>query len=974
MRQLDSENADRNLTSLVTVLTHTPDASVPTLCQGLIFLGDGTKNLDGTGGEFEVTVTVGGQTLQPNPQVIEFDTAVRATIFTTAFPVPANAQVIMRVLSPNGADTDVDVTAYLYEVSSLQPATLGRQAGVESDGHVHGDLKEWLGVAPLALSSQQVQAVVPNTQKVDVETIKTQTVTLSGGVTIPAATLASTTNITAGTVTTATNVTTVNGLANNVITTASINDGALTAAKIADNAITAAKIASDAIANAKIADGAITASKIADNSLTAAKFASGAFDAVWTVGARTLTSISGLGIALATKLTKYVQLLARKDSAIATDNATELTEINADGGSGAGAYANTTDSQEALRDRGDAAWVTATGFSTHTAADVWAVGVRVLTAGTNIVLAKGTGVTGFTDLSAAQVNEQVDAAIETYFLHHLFHTTYDPASKPGAADALLNELVENDSGVARYTANALEQAPTGGSAPTAVEIADEVAGRFDGLGNFTRTLPARPLPWIASTGLGVSFSPDCRVLLLGFGSIIQAWEWAGRYVSAYTAMDDYPSVGNPRDIAWHPSGRAFAAGFTTTPTIAAWPWSNDNGFGDIFSAPATPPTGSGGGVDFSPSGESIAVACSDATRVHAWAFDPDTGFGTKFSNPGTLPTGSGNMVRFSKSGDTIAVAHATTPFITVYPWDDSTGFDSKYSDPSDLGAGAGNGVAWNPAGTALALACSTSPFLVVYHFTEGSGFGADYDAAASPPGSACQDVQWSPDGRYLAVVCNSSPFLHVWEWSDADGFLDAMTIDTLPPATPRELHWSADGNYLIVSHSDSDSGAFIVYAIGKGRVKIQQGAGSGELDAVFGAVPPAGSVTAEVAAADIRSAIGLASANLDTQLGTIATAAAAILDDTGTSGVVVAAASKSGYALSATGLNLIVPADPGTTEPTFAGNATIVQWIAFFGAVSVNKAISDSDSVTIRNTGDSGNLIVFATSDDGTSFTVGMGS
>lgn len=55
-------------------------------------------------------------------------------------------------------------------------------------------------------------------------------------------------------------------------------------------------------------------------------------------------------LATAAKLLKYVQLLARKDGAIATDNATELTAINANGGSGAGAFANTTDSAEAIRD------------------------------------------------------------------------------------------------------------------------------------------------------------------------------------------------------------------------------------------------------------------------------------------------------------------------------------------------------------------------------------------------------------------------------------------------------------------------------------------------------------------------------------------------------------------------------------------------------------------------------------------------
>lgn len=75
-------------------------------------------------------------------------------------------------------------------------------------------------------------------------------------------------------------------------------------------------------------------------------------------------------LATLTKLLKYVQLLARKDAAIATDNATELTAINANGGSGAGSFDNTTDAEQALRDRGDAAWITATGFSILDAAGV----------------------------------------------------------------------------------------------------------------------------------------------------------------------------------------------------------------------------------------------------------------------------------------------------------------------------------------------------------------------------------------------------------------------------------------------------------------------------------------------------------------------------------------------------------------------------------------------------------------------------
>jgi hypothetical protein len=61
-----------------------------------------------------------------------------------------------------------------------------------------------------------------------------------------------------------------------------------------------------------------------------------------------------------------------------------------------------------------------------------------------------------------QINAQADTALSDIHLDHLLATDYDPASKPGVATALLNELVEDDGGVSRYTENALEQGPGGG--------------------------------------------------------------------------------------------------------------------------------------------------------------------------------------------------------------------------------------------------------------------------------------------------------------------------------------------------------------------------------------------------------------------------------------------------------------------------------------------------------------------------------
>lgn len=61
-----------------------------------------------------------------------------------------------------------------------------------------------------------------------------------------------------------------------------------------------------------------------------------------------------------------------------------IGQLAHDGIGTGGNFDRTTDSLEAIRNRGDVAWITATGFSTHSAADVWAVATRTLTAATNI--------------------------------------------------------------------------------------------------------------------------------------------------------------------------------------------------------------------------------------------------------------------------------------------------------------------------------------------------------------------------------------------------------------------------------------------------------------------------------------------------------------------------------------------------------------------------------------------------------------
>ncbi len=113
--------------------------------------------------------------------------------------------------------------------------------------------------------------------------------------------------------------------------------------------------------------------------------------------------------------------------------------------------------------------------SSHSAGDVWAVGTRVLTAGTNIVLAKGVGVTGFNDVSTAQVNTEVDTALADINLDHLVKIAVDTDFATTVhLDSVVGQLADNGtSATFDRTTDSLE-ALAGASAPSAAAIADAV--------------------------------------------------------------------------------------------------------------------------------------------------------------------------------------------------------------------------------------------------------------------------------------------------------------------------------------------------------------------------------------------------------------------------------------------------------------------------------------------------------------------
>jgi len=147
LKELDSENGDFDLTSTVTVLTDTPDGSRDVLCYAVIYAGDGAKDLDGTGGTFELRVEIDGVGWDSPQQKSVAATVERTVWITNPFPVKAGEQVVLKVKSPNGADTDVDVTAKLYE------APVGNVNEISEDSTAADNLKAMLnGTGDVALT------------------------------------------------------------------------------------------------------------------------------------------------------------------------------------------------------------------------------------------------------------------------------------------------------------------------------------------------------------------------------------------------------------------------------------------------------------------------------------------------------------------------------------------------------------------------------------------------------------------------------------------------------------------------------------------------------------------------------------------------------------------------------------------------------------------------------------------------------
>lgn len=232
-------------------------------------------------------------------------------------------------------------------------------------------------------------------------------------------------------------------------------------------------------------------------------------DAAWTTGAGTGLTPLASGTAQGGTVTT-IQLAAGETFA---DDILGGAAVKLTGGTGAGqhaiilSYLGATDTATVHTQYANNQWITipstdttyeivpatvnvqawnASGVNTNvqTAADIRTEmdnnSTQLAKLGTPAGASLAADIAALNDLDSTAVQAAANAALVANDLDHLLLTSYDPTTPPGASTSLLNQIIENDLGVVRFTANSLEQAPAGGggSADWTTGERDEIRGRL----------------------------------------------------------------------------------------------------------------------------------------------------------------------------------------------------------------------------------------------------------------------------------------------------------------------------------------------------------------------------------------------------------------------------------------------------------------------------------------------------------------
>jgi hypothetical protein len=448
-------------------------------------------------------------------------------------------------------------------------------------------------------------------------------------------------------------------------------------------------------------------------------------------------------------------------------------------------------------------------------------GVALGATTTDIVLAKTTNITGYTDLDAAGVRTAVGMAsanLDTQL--GTLATAANLATVDTVVDAIkvttdkLDTALELDGAVYRYTANALELAPSGGGTiPTAVEIADEVQ---------TRTIAAVT----TVNGLAAN-SVTAAALAADAGSEIGTAVWATgtRTLTANPGLD--------------------AAGIRTAVGLATANLDTQIG--------------------------TLATAANLATA----AGYIDTEVAAIKAVTDVLPN-AGALTSLAQASDMAQVKQVTDKLHTMVEVAPGSPNEFRFNADALELAPTGSGGGGGPTASQIADEVQTRTIAAV---TTVNGLAANVITAASLDADAGTEIGtavWATAARTLTAIDEDSTTLDLDATIRAAVGLGSANLDTQLADLPTNAE-------LATALGTSDDAVLAAVATAQG-----------DITSINGRLPSD--------PADASVVAGLIG-GLDTKLDNIDGNVDAILLDTGTDGVVVAAASKTGYRLSSTGVD-----------------------------------------------------------------------
>ncbi|GAB5402817.1 MAG: hypothetical protein Aurels2KO_10480 [Aureliella sp.] len=100
------------------------DASNTRMCRISLYLGDGTNDLEGSGGFVEVTLSIGGNAVNGGRETQQLGASSRAFLQSEAFLVPAGETLAVTISSANGGDSSVNVRALVASEDTTEIVNL----------------------------------------------------------------------------------------------------------------------------------------------------------------------------------------------------------------------------------------------------------------------------------------------------------------------------------------------------------------------------------------------------------------------------------------------------------------------------------------------------------------------------------------------------------------------------------------------------------------------------------------------------------------------------------------------------------------------------------------------------------------------------------------------------------------------------------------------------------------------------------